>query len=585
MTTSQTKAESMTETRVEAALHRAEFQSVVFADTPKRARLMRAAAAMPTQGPPIKLRVHRNHPFEFIATLLPSFCGYAGRNIEVSISDYDDSLHFSLEESADAELIWLDFTRYKLPLNELSEWLKNQTTLLRRGSLAPILIAAHPDATNHASTFNASITQWAKDIPAVRILPLNEIAEDLGEDYFDKRMSDVGATKLSERANVTLARKLGLCWLPSVLEPRLKAVVFDLDNTLWGGVLGEDGPDGVVIDQGYATLQEKAVDLADSGLFIGVLSRNEDADVAAMFASGRMQLPLEKVTDRSVSWGHKADGMAKIATKLRIGFDSILFVDDNPGELAAVASACPGIKLLHAAPDPLETRAALKYFPGLFSWGVDETDLLRSTDLATNDARQELRSTTKSEVDYLSSLQLEMRVAVDPAAHQERLFQLSQKTNQFNTALKRLSTPDVAEVLERPDKHAVAVWLTDRFSDSGLIAAMFVSVNKAGKLSVDELCVSCRALGRGIEDAMVVAAINAVSETRTQAGEKPIRSVTFALQEGPRNGPALTWLEKFSGQSLATKTSVELSRTDTSHFDKTRTLPIRFLKGEPDETR
>ncbi|WP_074788270.1 HAD-IIIC family phosphatase [Roseovarius tolerans] len=568
-------------TIVDQAFARAEFQKVVFAQAPRRADLLRAAKKVPTKAPPIRLRVHRNHPFEFIASLLPAMCAYDGRSIDVEIGEYDDSLSLALQGRADVELIWLDYERYKLTPDALSEWLKCRVEALRGASPAPILVADWPRRMGGAQGFNESLRAWGKDVPGVRILPLDEAADALGDEYLDKRMASVGATRLSERANVTLARLMGLCWLPAVLRPRLKAVVFDLDNTLWGGVLGEDGQDGVIVDQGYDALQDKAVELAQSGLFLGILSRNEPEDVEAMFASERMTLPSQSVSARTISWGSKSEGMAEIAKTLRVGFDAILFVDDNPGELAAVASTCPGIQLLHATPDPLETCRALEFYPGLFTFGGDATDALRFADLATNDARQSLRAQAESHKDYLASLDLELRVAVNPAANRARLHQLSQKTNQFNLSLQRLSETDIADVLSASDRHVVAIWLADKFSESGLIAAMFVSADGQGMLHVDELCVSCRALGRGVEDIMMVTAIDAAAAAVIVNGGARIEQVRFQSEKGPRNYPARAWLEAFSGQTLGADGSVTVAWTETPRTAQARALPVRIKTGEP----
>ena len=571
------------DTFLDQVFSRAELQNVIFAEAPRRADLLRLAVSVSREATPIRLRVHRNHPFEFIASLLQPFCAYDWRRINVEIGDYDDSLSFILNGNADIELIWLDYERYKLAPEALSDWLKSRVEALHAATRAPILVAAWPSHANGAANFNASLRAWTMDLPGVRIMPIDEVADALGNDYHDQRMSGIGGTQLSERANVTLARLLGLSWLPAALRPRLKAVVFDLDNTLWGGVLGEDGQDGVLVGQGYDLLQEKAANLAQSGLFVGVLSRNEPEDVEAMFASGRMKLLAQSVSARSVSWGSKAEGMAEIAKTLRIGFDSILFVDDNPGELAAVATGCPGIHLLHAKPDPRETCRALNHYPGLFSFGLDATDSLRSSDLSSNDARQSLRSATVDHNEYVASLELELRVALNPARYRSRLHQLSQKTNQFNLALRRLSETDVSDVISASDRHVVAIWMTDKFSNSGLIAAMFVSSDGQGTLCVDELCISCRALGRGVEDLMVVTAIDAAVVELAANCSIPIKQVRFHTQRGPRNDPARAWLEAFTGHALGENEIAAIAWTDTARIERARALPVRIKQGEPHE--
>jgi len=570
---------TVTENSADAALRRAELQSVVFASLPKRVQLLRAATDFPAGTEKVCLRVHRNHPFEFIASLFPAFVAYADYDVAIELGDYDDSLNFALDADADIELIWLDYTRYKVSVSELLEWLAARIEVLSSRANAPILVADWADVHPDAVAFNQGLNNLAKKVSGVRVLPISQIAEDLGSGFVDNRMSEIGATRLSERANVTLARLFGLVWLPSVLRARLKAVVFDLDNTLWGGVLGEDGPKGIILTGGYQKLHETALDLAKSGLFLGVLSRNQPEDVVAVFDAKCIGLTLGDFSATSVSWEKKSTGMRDIAEKLRIGFDSILFVDDNPGELAAVAAECPGIKLLRATDDPEETCRALNFFPGLHSWGVDEADLIRSEDLASNDIRAGLRMAASDEVDYLAALQLKLKVTVDPMEHRERLQQLSVKTNQFNLALQRLSDRDVDSYLTAPDKHSVAIWMSDRFSDSGLIAAVFLTNDGKGTMSVDELCVSCRALGRGVEDAMIVAAIDATVDAQGENSERVVSSIRFSTQKGPRNRPALKWLSKFSGTDVTGSEIVSVDWSQSVQVAKARSTGINIEKG------
>lgn len=572
----------MTSQTVEQAMLVIEHQQRVFAEKLRRADLLRATMMPSRDARPLRLRVHRNCSFEFIGSVLQPFLTLIDRRLECAVGDYDDSLSLLLTGDADLELIWLDLDRYQLSDDELLVWLNERILHLRTGSKAPILIAAMTNNDLTGRNIHRKLHERCAPLPGVFVLPLHEILSALGTDAHDTRMSRVGATRLSEQANLEIARHMGLRWLPAVLGPRLKAVIFDLDNTLWGGVLGEDGLGGVIIDEPYAALHAKATGLAEDGLFLGLLSRNESVDVDAMLASGRMgQLP-EKISARSIGWNSKALGMKQIADALRIGYDAILFVDDNPGELAAVSAACPGTRLLLAGPDPHSTILSLDFYPGLFNWGSNSTDALRAKDLATNDARTALRGEASNEQDYLASLQLVIRIAVDPASHRPRLQQLSEKTNQFNLALRRLSEIDVDEALNDPCKAVVGIWLTDRFSDSGLIGILLARLDDAGRLQVEELCISCRALGRGIEDAMIVAALSAAIENieRTAGVHIPVVGMSYVL--GPRNEPARAWLEKFSGQALNEHGVVILPWNAEAYAAKVRDLPIRIEQGVPD---
>ncbi len=558
-------------------------QPTIFSSRPLRADLLRIPLPNVQSTATTRLRIHRNQPFEFIASLLPAFLAYSNRCVECLFSDYDDSLNFSFSDTADVELVWLDFERYSFATAEVGvDWLLTRLRALRERSRAPILVAGSPQQDEQGEAFNRLLRDRLGPLPAMQVLPLDAIAAQLGAGYVDYRFTVVGATRLSERANIVIARHLGLCWLPAVLGSRLKAAVFDLDNTLWGGVLGEDGIDGLRVDAGYRALHAQAISLADSGLFLGLLSRNEPEDVAAVLDLPYWRPLASKIAAQSIGWGSKAEGMQAIARQLRIGFDAILFVDDNPGELATVGAACPGIHLLHASTDPADTVRALQLYPGLFSWGEDQTDHLRANDLAMNDARTALRASAVSEHDYLASLQLEVRVAVNPAKHRARLQQLSEKTNQFNLVLRRLSEMDVADALTDARQALIGLWLRDCLSDSGLIGLLLTRFDGDRRLDVEELCISCRALGRGIEDALIIAAINAAIKAFAPRASAAIADVSFAYDQGPRNHPARTWLERFSGRPLDQRGTLLIPWNAEEHAASLQALPIHLEAGFPD---
>jgi FkbH-like protein len=346
---------------------------------------------------------------------------------------------------------------------------------------------------------------------------------------------------LSDAACLRAARALGLVHLPAALGPRLKAVVVDLDHTLYAGVLGEDGPAALRLSEAHAVLQRRLVALRAEGIFLAVASRNEPADVERLFAE-RPDFPLrpEHLSARAIAFRDKAPGIAEIARALRISPDAMLFVDDNPGELAAATAALPGLRTLHAADAELAGRA-LDAFPFLHGYPRDREEARRVADLASEETRAAAAASAASPEAYLRSLEVVLTFHPGSAALVPRLSELSGKTNQFNTAFLRLREAEVARRLADPSCRTVAVSLRDRLSDSGVVAAVFA--RRAGAtLRVDELVVSCRALGRGVEAAMVLGAL------RLAAGDAPVGELSFAFTPGPRNEPARRFLSELAGR-------------------------------------
>ncbi len=255
----------------DACLTRAEWQKVIFAERPERPALL----ALPTNWPcrTFRLRAHRNHSFEFVGSVLQRFLAYAQFDAQIEYSSYDDTLSFSIAGSADVELIWLDFERYRPSFNApaLMAWLIERIRTLRSLSDAPILVTDWAADDVVAVDFNRLLHQAGTMVPAVFVAPQSSIASHLGAEYFDHRMASITGTTISNRGCVATARALGLQWLPALLRPRLKAIVLDLDNTLYSGVLGEEGVAGIRAHRRSSDHARKAAVLARRRHIFGVM--------------------------------------------------------------------------------------------------------------------------------------------------------------------------------------------------------------------------------------------------------------------------------------------------------------------------
>jgi FkbH-like protein len=346
-------------------------------------------------------------------------------------------------------------------------------------------------------------------------------------------------TGLSGRQALALCQQLGLRWIPALMEPRLKAIVLDLDNTLVGGVLAEDGVHSVRTSGPYARLRERLLALHHEGVLLTLVSKNDDRDVERLFAERPELTTLrEALVSVEAGWHDKADSVREIAARLRIGAESLLVIDDNAGEIAASASSLPQTRFLWAqAPDA--TALALTLYPGLLNLRRDTLAPDRASDLLAAERRASALRTAADPAEYLASLQVQIRLRADDPADRSRLSELTRKTNQFNTTLTRFSEVDVDDYISRPDRRVVSVRLRDRLSDSGLVGAVFAR-RQADRVVVDEVAISCRALGRSLETAMLAAALRGV------AGQLDVQTVVIPVVTGPRNDPARAWLAAFA---------------------------------------
>ncbi len=509
---------------------------VLFKESPTRRELAELRPSWSCRE--IRVRVHRNHSFEHTASAAEAWAAFGGFKLIWSEAPYDDSLSMQLsEQPADLDLIWYDIeTIQSRPRIDVLAWLRSRAQALRGVSALPILMVIIGLDKEAEQNLRHSLG----DLPGVRLAPAAEALSGLA-DPFDRRLQKFSGSRLSQSANLLLAKHMACRWLPAVIAPRIKAVIVDLDQTLYEGVVGEDGV-AVRLTPAHATLQSVLVKLKDSGIFIGVVSRNAPEDVEALFAA-RKDFPL-KLVDFSaieIGWGSKAEAMLRACQKLKIDASAALFIDDNPGELIEVAERLPGTRLLHAGEDTATTLRALEFYPGLWTWGVSSDDLLRIADLEAEAARKGIQIKAQDKAAYLRELSPQLEVRLRPASLAGRLHELSQKTNQFNLNLCRLDEVRVHDYLNKPGHFAVTVGLSDRLTDSGVVAAMFGQVDH-DEILVDEWVISCRALGRELEDAMAASALSAVT--------KQAKIAWFHYRTGPRNAPAREWLTRLAARAL-----------------------------------
>ncbi len=524
---------------LEDVLSRVEWQPVVLGETPRRLDLLRLTPTWPTRE--LRVRVHRNTAVEHVTSLLPPFLAYAGLSATFEYSDYDDSLSAvgGGDATADVEVVWLDLERYgDADPGALAAWLQDRLLAIRARTLAPLVVTDRPGPSPAAAAVNHELERIRQEVPGVVVADLSAVADRLGDAFADPRARDLTGTPLSGQAAVLAAQRLGLRWLPAVAGPPVKALAVDLDMTLYEGVLGEDGPAGVVLTPGHEALQRALRGLREDGVLLALVSRNEPADVEALFAA-RTDFPLrlDDFTARAVGWGAKSDGVAAVAASLRIAPDAVVLLDDNAGELAEVGSRVAVGGLVHAA-DPRATATALSLFPGLHGRARTEEDALRAADLAA--AAQRAAPVGGDPDAYLRSLGARLVLTVDAPRLLPRMAELAARTNQFNATLRRTGEAELSRWLADDDVHVVTAALTDRLSDSGVVALVAGRRAQDGRVVVEELCISCRALGRGVEDVLLAAAVGRLME------EHDATAVSVDHRPGPRNEPARAWLAAHS---------------------------------------
>jgi FkbH-like protein len=516
-------------------LQRFADQVVLFAPQPTRLAL-KSLGATALRHRHHSINVWRNHAFELLEPLILPFAQFGRWTPDFRLGAYDDSFSFADHQPADAELIWLDPDRLGQG-DGTTDWLASRVAALRSLSNAPIVVATWTQDEEHAAALQLMVDAQ----PSTFLADLGAEVASAGVPLLDLRSAVVAGTPLARECHITIARKLACHWLAAAVLPPIKAVAFDLDNTLHRGVLGEDGIEGVVVTPDHAALQVAAADLSRRGIFVALASRNEREDVEALFER-RADYPLRwndfAVTE--ISWSNKADALSRVASALRIGQDAVLFIDDNVGELASVALQVPQVHTLHANDDASLTMRALQFYPGLWRWRAAPEDAKRLHDLRASAERDSLATAITDRAEYFRSLRVSLHFRHDPVDQLGRLADLCSKTNQFNLCLRRLTEAEVDARMRSARACVASVQLRDRLSDSGVIAVL-VAERSGRDLIVEELCISCRAMGRRLEDSIVLTALRAMP---VYDGAE---TVLFRVRRGPRNQPALDWLAALLG--------------------------------------
>jgi FkbH-like protein len=284
-----------------------------------------------------------------------------------------------------------------------------------------------------------------------------------------------------------------------------KCLVLDLDNTLWGGVIGDEGLDGIVLGQGSAlgegflSVQDYAKQLSERGIILAVCSKNDEANALEPFEKHpEMVLRRADIACFVANWDDKAKNIETIAERLNIGLDSLVFLDDNPFERRRVREALPMVAVPEVPDEPAlvpETLAAAGYFESVAVTGEDRE---RGALYAENAKRERVRENYGDVASYLAGLGMRAIWGYFDTLNRQRIVQLINKTNQFNLTTRRYSDTDYDAFMRDENCVGLHVRLVDRFGDNGLIAVVIGKIN-GPSLVIDTWLMSCRVLGREVE--------------------------------------------------------------------------------------
>jgi FkbH-like protein len=502
-------------------------------------RLSNVLKRMPEEefkGIPVTIAILSNATKRLIEQILPVVGFRFGLVIEVVSVDYGQVMQEAVSPDSamyksklDYVLIALDHRAYQLVE---SHHLKNATTLLdgvrsgvRKNSEASCIFQtiARPEEPlfgNLDRRVKHSDRSLITDINQLLIqnveiydeylLDVEALSENIGlSNWHDEKQWNMAKFPFSQKYIPLYADNL--CRLISAVKGKSRrCIVLDLDNTLWGGVIGDDGLDGIAIGQGdiagesFLSFQNTLLKLRDRGIVLAVCSKNDERIAKQVFLEHpEMLIKMEHIASFKANWNDKASNIKAIAEELSLGLDSFVFVDDNPMERELVRNFLPMVAVPEMPNDPsLYTNVLLSagYFESVVFSGEDK---LRADTYQKNQKRKSLLSESNNLDEFLHSLEMELDIQMMDSISKLRVVQLINKSNQFNLTTRRYTLQQIEKMDQEDDTYIIQVRLKDSFGDSGIISVV-ICKNMGNDLVIDTWVMSCRVLGRRVEEAVIV---------------------------------------------------------------------------------
>jgi FkbH-like protein len=494
-----------------------------------------------------------------------------GRSLEVYFAPYnqvfqellDPGSGFSRNQRGVNVLLirFEDWTRFKRNAHEsgtvdaASELERNVNDLIAAlqaasvRSRAPILVCLCSDMSDDSrrSSFakaTAMIVKGAQTIPGVHVMTSDEIDRLYPVlQKYDPYGDAVGHIPLTRAYSAAIATAV-VRKMISLESPPLKVIAVDCDQTLWDGVCGEVGPGGVECDEQHLFLHRFLLAKQKQGMLLCLCSKNNQDDVTAVFEQHpEMPLRLTDIIACRINWKPKSENLRSLAAELNVGLDAFVFIDDDPVECAEVSANCPQALTVQFPSDPSQAASLFNHLWLLDAGGRTDEDGMRAVFHKQNIERQRLASASATLDDYLAGLDLEIRISTPPPDRMMRVAQLTQRTSQFNLNGKRWGEAEVASSCMSGSLECLAVDLQDRFGSYGMVGAILFK-QEADALKVENLVLSCRALGRRVEHSMLL-------RLGEIADDRGLPVIELETVRTARNLPAIEFLSAVAHQFAA----------------------------------
>lgn len=358
--------------------------------------------------------------------------------------------------------------------------------------------------------YTAVAQAWAQEtakIDRLRVLDLQALMLEHGASRaHDARKWQLYRQPYTETFWQAIGTQVGRIIAAEKTSPK-KCIVLDLDNTLWGGIIGEDGLGGIALGdefpgRAFRDFQRYLMYLKSKGVMLAVASKNNPEDPLEVFDKhDAMVLSRKDIVAFEINWESKVESIKRIAAKLNIGLDALVFIDDNAKEIGEVQERLPAVTCL-LVPEELADLPALLASTDLFdTLQVTDEDRKRTEMMAADRQRSSVQE-TMSEEEFRKSLQLKIDIFAAEKQHLARITQLVNKTNQFNLTTIRRTQDEIEKLAAAPGALVLGMNIADKYGDYGLVGVAILT-KKGATADIDTLLMSCRVLGRGAEETFI----------------------------------------------------------------------------------
>lgn len=365
-----------------------------------------------------------------------------------------------------------------------------------------------PSQASVVQRANEYVAEICRKFSGVYVFDYSRLVYEFGlRRWYDPKLWYLGRIPFGAEAQLETGRQLAR-YLRAICFPPCKCLVVDLDNTLWGGVLGEEGLGGIALGEDYPgnvykDFQRRLLSLRDRGVLLAIASKNNEADVVEVFQKhSDCVLKMENFAATQIHWQDKVMSLTAIAEELNIGTDALAFFDDSPVEREWIRLQMPEVSVIEVPESPLDFSRALSESGAFDHLAIAVEDRLRAKMYQKEQERKQLKAQSVSLEGFLEQLNMAATVGYVNTETLPRVTQLLAKTNQFNLTTRRHTSSEIEAMME---SGAVALRLrvTDRFGDNGLVGVAITIPGESEQWAIDTFLLSCRVIGRRVESVLL----------------------------------------------------------------------------------